>query len=44
LLIIRLLGGDKRDRWADWYRDTIPEAERLYEVYLAERRKAGLIG
>ena len=41
---ILLLGGDKRDRWADWHRDAIPEAERLYEVYLAELRKEGLIG
>jgi hypothetical protein len=42
-IAILLLGGDKRDRWADWYRDAIPEAERLYEAYLAELRKEGLI-
>lgn len=33
---ILLLGGDKSGRWSEWYRDTIPEAERLYAEYLRE--------
>jgi hypothetical protein len=40
---ILLLGGDKRDRWDEWYREAIPRAERLYEVYLMELRGEGLL-
>lgn len=35
---ILLLGGDKAGNWTRWYKTAIPEAERLYEVYLQERR------
>ena len=35
---ILLVGGDKSGDWQGWYRRTIPEAERLYELYLTERR------
>jgi hypothetical protein len=37
-----LLGGDKSGRWEDWYRAAVPEADRLYEVYLEELRAEGL--
>jgi hypothetical protein len=40
---ILLLGGDKRDRWEAWYEEALPMAERLYDVYLAELRKEGLL-
>ena len=32
---VLLLGGDKTGRWDRWYREAIPEAERLYAEYLA---------
>jgi len=35
---ILLVGGDKAGDWQGWYRRAIPEAERLYEHYLKERR------
>lgn len=34
---ILLLGGDKTGRWEAWYETAIPEADRLYDTYLAER-------
>lgn len=36
---ILLTAGDKAGNWRTWYRDAIPEAERLYDEYLIERRK-----
>jgi hypothetical protein len=38
---ILLLGGDKSGRWAAWYAEAIPAAERLYEQHLAQLRKEG---
>jgi hypothetical protein len=38
---ILLLGGDKRNAWAEWYAEMIPVAERLYETYLEELRNEG---
>jgi hypothetical protein len=40
---ILLVGGDKTGRWDEWYREAIPEAERLYEEHLEELRKEGLL-
>lgn len=40
---ILLLGGDKAGNWQDWYRTAIPEAERLYDAYLDELHREGLI-
>jgi len=40
---ILLLGGAKAGRWAAWYAEAIPEADRLYEVYLGELKKEGLL-
>jgi hypothetical protein len=34
---IHLVAGDKSGRWKSWYRTAIPEAERLYEIYLRQR-------
>jgi hypothetical protein len=40
---ILLLGGDKSDRWSEWYREAVPEADELYDVYLNEVREEGLL-
>jgi hypothetical protein len=40
---ILLLGGDKTGHWTDWYRWAIPEAERLYDIYLDELRPEELL-
>ena len=34
---ILLVAGNKAGRWDRWYADAIPQAERLYEIYLKER-------
>jgi hypothetical protein len=36
---ILLVAGDKSGQWDKWYRTAIPRAERLYDDYLAERKK-----
>jgi hypothetical protein len=33
---ILLIGGDKRDRWSEWYEEMIPVADRLYDDHLGE--------
>lgn len=40
---ILLIGGDKRHRWTSWYREMIPVADRLYDEYLDELRREGLL-
>jgi hypothetical protein len=40
---ILLLGGDKSGQWSKWYKRQVPEADRLYDIYLAELRDEGLI-
>lgn len=40
---ILLLGGDKTDRWDEWYRENVPRADDLYDAYLAELEKEGLL-
>ncbi len=34
---ILLVAGDKAGNWKQWYREAIPRAEHLLEVYLKER-------
>jgi hypothetical protein len=36
---ILLVAGDKSGQWSKWYRTAIRRAERLYDDYLAGRRK-----
>ncbi|MFF6999151.1 type II toxin-antitoxin system RelE/ParE family toxin [Streptomyces sp. NPDC008313] len=36
---ILLVAGDKAARWADWYAEAIPLAERRYAQYVADREK-----
>src|SRR5579871_2554991 len=40
---ILLLGGDKTDRWEEWYEENVPRADDLYDTYLTELKKEGLI-
>lgn len=40
---ILLVGGNKAGVWKAWYRRAVPEADRLYEVYLQELREEGLL-
>lgn len=40
---ILLIGGDKQDRWQEWYDEMIPVADDLYDVHLAELREEGLL-
>jgi len=40
---ILLLGGAKAGEWAQWHAHAVPEADQLYEVYLEELRKEGLL-
>jgi hypothetical protein len=34
---IQLVAGDKAGNWRQWYRQAIPRAEQLLEIYLKER-------
>ena len=40
---ILLRGGDKSGAWNDWYEWAIPAADDLYDVYLDQLTKDGLI-
>lgn len=40
---IVLIGGDKTNDWAGWYDRNVPQADALYDEYLDEIRKEGLI-
>lgn len=40
---ILLLGGDKTGQWQAWYERAIPLADRLYDEYLEELRREGLL-
>lgn len=41
--VILLVGGDKSGRWDDWYEWAVPLADDLYDEYLAELGREGLI-
>jgi hypothetical protein len=36
---VLLVAGDKSGKWSQWYHTAIPQAEQLYDDYLAEREK-----
>ena len=40
---ILLLGGDKSGQWNEWYGWAVPAAEELYDIYLDELKKEGLL-
>jgi hypothetical protein len=41
--VILLLGGDKTGEWNAWYDWAIPAADDLYDVYLDELKREGLM-
>ena len=41
--VILLLGGDKSGEWNAWYEWAVPAADDLYDEYLTELRREGLI-
>lgn len=41
--VILLLGGDKSGHWNEWYEAAVPAADDLYDEYLNELRREGLI-
>jgi hypothetical protein len=40
---ILLLGGDKTGRWQAWYEVAIPRADTLFDQYLEELKREGLL-
>jgi hypothetical protein len=40
-IAILLLGGDKTDRWDEWYDEMIAIADQLYDEHLEELRQEG---
>jgi hypothetical protein len=38
---ILLIGGDKTGRWQEWYDETIPVADELYDTHLEELQTEG---
>ena len=40
---ILLVGGDKTDRWQEWYDENVEWADVLYDNYLKELAKEGLL-
>ena len=40
---ILLVGGNKAGNWERWYREAIPQAERLYEEYLGDLKREGIL-
>ena len=41
--VILLLGGDKSGQWNEWYSWAVPMADDLYDEYLEELTKEGLL-
>ena len=41
--VILLLGGDKSGEWNAWYGWAVPAADDLYDLYLDELKREGLI-
>ena len=40
-MAILLIGGDKTNRWREWYQRMIPVADQLYDEHLDTLRKGG---
>lgn len=38
-----ILGGDKRGEWKDWYPEAIADAERLWDEYIEELTREGVL-
>ncbi|MEA3076510.1 MAG: hypothetical protein QOF60_1418 [Actinomycetota bacterium] len=41
--VILLIGGDKSGEWSAWYESAVPLADDLYDDYLDELQREGLI-
>jgi hypothetical protein len=41
--VILLLGGDKSGEWNAWYERAVPAADDIYDEYLDELKREGLI-
>jgi hypothetical protein len=37
------LGGDKTDRWQEWYDENVPRADALYDAHLSDLKKEGVL-
>lgn len=42
-MAILLIGGDKTNRWDEWYRENVPIADALYAEHLEELNEEGLL-
>jgi hypothetical protein len=42
-MAVLLIAGDKRGRWKEFYEQMIPVADDLYDEYLEELRREGLL-
>ncbi len=40
-MAILVIGGDKTDRWREWYTETVAVADWLYDDHLESLRKEG---
>lgn len=40
-MAILLIGGDKTNRWTEWYDEKVPIADELYDEHLEELRREG---
>ena len=40
---ILLVGGDKTNRWQEWYDENVAPADDLYDIYLEELGKEGIL-
>lgn len=40
---ILLIGGDKTDRWSEFYEEMIPVADNLYDEHLIELGEEGVV-
>lgn len=38
---VLLIGGDKSGRWHEWYRETIPVADDLFDAHLRKLEEEG---
>jgi len=42
-MAILLIGGDKTNRWREWYEEMIPVADSLYDEHLDTLKEEGLL-
>jgi len=42
-MFVLLIGGDKTNRWREWYEEMIPVADSLYDEHLDTLKGEGLL-